>query len=65
MKRATMLLLLSVPFFTLHHPAIAQEPSTTASTQSALSSAPHSDEWKIKLRQTVDETQRERTAYAE
>jgi hypothetical protein len=34
-------LLLSVPFFMLHYPAIAQERSTTDSTQSALSSAPH------------------------
>jgi hypothetical protein len=39
MKRTTILLVLSVLFFTLHRPVIAQE--------SALSSAPHSDEWKI------------------
>jgi hypothetical protein len=48
MKRATMVFLLSVPFLTVHHTAIAQEPLTTASTQSDSSSAAHSDEWKIK-----------------
>ena len=43
-----MVFLLSVPFFMPHHTAIAQEPSTTASSQSDSSSAPLSDEWKIK-----------------
>jgi hypothetical protein len=48
MKRATMVFLLSVPFFMPHRTAIAQEPSTTASSQSDSRSAPLSDEWKIK-----------------
>jgi hypothetical protein len=48
MKRMAIVLFLSVSFFGLHFAAIAQESSTTASTESASISPQDSDESKIK-----------------
>lgn len=47
MRRATIVFLVSVSFLALHYPAMAQEPSPTASTESPSGSEPHSNDWKI------------------